>query len=136
MDYSIEKEILAHLQGIVDNVERMTSGNFMHNKNAIKLSAEIVRHRLEKFGIGKSLVEEYLATQERVHALRDEITSTTKKWFEKNKKSFKSDTYYGGEWGINNENTIWMTISQWIDGEEYYKTIEVPIEDILNTANV
>ena len=57
MDYSVEKEILAHLQGIIDNAERMTSGNFMHNKNSIKLSAEIIRKRLEKFGIGKGIVE-------------------------------------------------------------------------------
>jgi len=136
MDYSIEKEILAHLQGIVDNAERMTSGNFMHNKNSIKLSAEIVRQRLEKLGIGKSLVEEFLATQERVHEIKGRITSATRKWFENNKKSFDADTYYGGDWGVRNDSTIWMTISQWIDGEKYYKSIEVPIEDILNTANV
>lgn len=84
----------------------------------------------------KNLVEEYLATQKRVHELKNEITFATKKWFENNKKSFDSDTYYGGEWGIRNDSTIWMTISQWIDGEEYYKTIEVPIEDILSAVNV
>ena len=51
MKYSIENEIHAHLEGIINDAERMTSGNFMHNRAAIKLSAKIVIDRLLKLGI-------------------------------------------------------------------------------------
>ena len=44
-------EIFAHLDGIEQNCETMTSGNFMHNKNACKFSAEIIRNRLKAIGI-------------------------------------------------------------------------------------
>ena len=37
------EEILSHIEGIIENVDRMTSGNFMHNKNSIKFSAKIIR---------------------------------------------------------------------------------------------
>lgn len=50
-------EIFAHLDGIVENCERMTSANFMHNKNACKFSAMIIRNRLEAIGI-KDIEEE------------------------------------------------------------------------------
>lgn len=44
-------EIFAHLDGIINNCERMTSGNFMHNKNACSLSAKIIKDRLIAIGI-------------------------------------------------------------------------------------
>lgn len=50
-------EIFAHLDGIEENCEQMTSGNFMHNKNACKFSAMIIRNRLEAIGI-KDIEEE------------------------------------------------------------------------------
>lgn len=40
------EEILAHLDGIMDDADRMTSGNFMHHRAAIKLSAKIVKDRV------------------------------------------------------------------------------------------
>lgn len=36
-------EILSHCDSIIDNTERMTSGNFMHNKNANKFSAKMIK---------------------------------------------------------------------------------------------
>ena len=51
MKYCVENEIFGHLEGIINNVERLTSGNFMHNKNAIKLSAKIIIDRLHSLGI-------------------------------------------------------------------------------------
>ena len=43
------KEIILHLDGIINDVDRMTSGNFMHNKNSIKLRAKIIKGLLEKY---------------------------------------------------------------------------------------
>ncbi len=40
-------EIFSHLDDIIERSERMTSGNFMHNKNANKLSANIIKNRIE-----------------------------------------------------------------------------------------
>lgn len=51
MKYTIENEIYAHLESIIEDADRMTSGNFMHNRAAIKLSAKIVINRLLKIGI-------------------------------------------------------------------------------------
>ena len=42
------KEIMAHLDGIIETSDRMCSGNFMQSKNSIKLSAKIVKMRLEE----------------------------------------------------------------------------------------
>ena len=44
-------EIFAHLNSIEENCEKMTSGNFMHNKMSCKFSAQIIRSRLEAIGI-------------------------------------------------------------------------------------
>lgn len=41
------EEIFSHLDDIIERSERMTSGNFMHNKNANKLSANIIKNRIE-----------------------------------------------------------------------------------------
>ena len=51
MKYTIENEIYAHLESIIENAERMTTGNFMHNRAGIKLSAKIVIARLLELGI-------------------------------------------------------------------------------------
>lgn len=51
MKYTIEAEIYAHLESIIENADRMTSGNFMHNRAGIKLSAKIVIARLQELGI-------------------------------------------------------------------------------------
>ena len=51
MEYCVENEIFGHLESIIDGADRMTSGNFMHNKNAIKLSAKIIIDRLHSLGI-------------------------------------------------------------------------------------
>lgn len=55
MKYTIEGEIYAHLESIIDDADRMTSGNFMHNKASIKLSAKIVIDRLQELGIKKEI---------------------------------------------------------------------------------
>ena len=51
MKYCVENEIFGHLESIINDADRMTGGNFMHNKNAIKLSAEIIIDRLHGLGI-------------------------------------------------------------------------------------
>jgi hypothetical protein len=51
MEYHVENEIFGHLEGIIDSVDRMTSGNFMHNRASIKLSAKIIIDRLHSMGI-------------------------------------------------------------------------------------
>ena len=51
MEYHVENEIFGHLEGIIDSVDRMTSGNFMHNRVSIKLSANIIIDRLHSMGI-------------------------------------------------------------------------------------
>lgn len=40
-------EIFSHLDDIITRSERMTSGNFMHQKNANRLSANIIKDRLK-----------------------------------------------------------------------------------------
>ena len=44
-------EIFAHLDGIEENCEQMTSGNFMHNRAAIKFSANTIAKVLELMGL-------------------------------------------------------------------------------------
>ena len=44
-------EIYGHIESIIEICDRMTSGNFMHNKNSCKLSAKIIKDRLEYLGI-------------------------------------------------------------------------------------
>ena len=41
------EEIYSHLDSIKDTADRMTSGNFMHNKAAIKFSANTIKKLLE-----------------------------------------------------------------------------------------
>ena len=44
-------EIISHLNDISNRMDRMTSGNFMHNKAATKLSVNIIKARLKELGI-------------------------------------------------------------------------------------
>ena len=41
----------SNLDGIIANADRMTSGNFMHNRAAIKLMAQNVKSALLRLGI-------------------------------------------------------------------------------------
>lgn len=50
-------EIFGHLDQIIENCDHMTSGNFMHNKNACRFSAMIIKDRLEAIGIKNIEVE-------------------------------------------------------------------------------
>ena len=50
-DEKLVEEIYSHLDGIKDTVDRMTSGNFMHNRAAIKFSANTIAKVLELIGI-------------------------------------------------------------------------------------
>ena len=50
-------EIFGHLDNIIECCEHMTSGNFMHNKNACKFSAMVIKDRLEAIGIKNIEVE-------------------------------------------------------------------------------
>lgn len=51
-DEELQRSIVfGHLDGIIGNAERMTSGNFMHNRASIMLSARIIKKTLEELGI-------------------------------------------------------------------------------------
>jgi len=45
------EEVYSHLDSIKDTADRMTSGNFMHNKAAIKFSANTIAKVLELMGL-------------------------------------------------------------------------------------
>lgn len=48
---SLVEEVYSHLDSIKETADRMTSGNFMHNKAAIKFSANTITKVLELIGI-------------------------------------------------------------------------------------
>ena len=50
-DEKLVEEIYSHLDGIKDTIDRMTSGNFMHNKATIKFSADTIAKVLELMGL-------------------------------------------------------------------------------------
>ena len=50
-DKELVEEVYSHLDSIKDTVDRMTSGNFMHNKAAIKFSANTIMKVLELIGL-------------------------------------------------------------------------------------
>lgn len=50
-DNELVEEIYYHLDSIKETADRMTSGNFMHNKAAIKFSANTITKVLELIGI-------------------------------------------------------------------------------------
>lgn len=45
------EEIYSHIEGIKDTTDRMTSGNFMHHRAAIKFSANTISKVLELMGL-------------------------------------------------------------------------------------
>lgn len=47
------EELQSHIDGIREKVDRMTSGNFMHSKAAIKFSANTIEKVLSLMGIIK-----------------------------------------------------------------------------------
>ena len=51
LDKEYTKEVYSHLDSIKDIVDRMTSGNFMHNRAAIKFSANTIAKVLELMGL-------------------------------------------------------------------------------------
>lgn len=52
------EEVYSHLDSIKDTADRMTSGNFMHNKAAIKFSANTIAKVLELMGLKAQKGEE------------------------------------------------------------------------------
>lgn len=51
IDKELVEEIHSHIDSIKDTADRMTSGNFMHNKAAIKFSANTITKVLELMGL-------------------------------------------------------------------------------------
>ena len=51
LDNEYTEEVYSHLDSIKDTADRMTSGNFMHNKAAIKFSANTIAKVLELIGL-------------------------------------------------------------------------------------
>ena len=51
LDNEYTEEIYSHLDDIKDTADRMTSGNFMHNRAAIKFSANTIAKVLELMGL-------------------------------------------------------------------------------------
>jgi hypothetical protein len=50
-DKELIEEIYSHIDSIKDTADRMTSGNFMHNRAAIKFSANTIAKVLELMGL-------------------------------------------------------------------------------------
>ena len=51
IDKELVEEVYSHIDGIKDTADRMTSGNFMHNRAAIKFSANTIAKVLELMGV-------------------------------------------------------------------------------------
>lgn len=51
IDKELVEEVYSHLDSIKDTADRMTSGNFMHNRAAIKFSANTIAKVLELMGL-------------------------------------------------------------------------------------
>lgn len=51
LDNDLFEEVYSHLDGIKDTADRMTSGNFMHHRAAIKFSANTIAKVLEVIGL-------------------------------------------------------------------------------------
>ena len=51
IDKELVEEVYSHLDSIKDTADRMTSGNFMHNRAAIKFSANTIAKVLELIGL-------------------------------------------------------------------------------------
>lgn len=50
-DNDLIEEVYSHLDGIKDTADRMTSGNFMHHRAAIKFSANVIEKVLGLIGL-------------------------------------------------------------------------------------
>ena len=50
-DKELVEEIYSHIDGIRDTADRMTSGNFMHHRAAIKFSANVIEQVLGLIGL-------------------------------------------------------------------------------------
>ena len=50
-DKELVEEVYSHIDSIKDTADRMTSGNFMHNRAAIKFSANTIAKVLELIGL-------------------------------------------------------------------------------------
>ena len=50
-DNDLVEEVYSHLDGIKDTADRMTSGNFMHHRAAIKFSANVIEKVLGLIGL-------------------------------------------------------------------------------------
>lgn len=51
LDEEYIEEIYSHIDGIRDTADRMTSGNFMHHRAAIKFSANVIGQVLGLIGL-------------------------------------------------------------------------------------
>ena len=51
LEKELVEEIYSHIDSIKDTADRMTSGNFMHHKAAIKFSANTIAKVLELIGL-------------------------------------------------------------------------------------
>lgn len=51
IDKELVEEVYSHIDSIKDTADRMTSGNFMHNRAAIKFSANTIAKVLELIGL-------------------------------------------------------------------------------------
>lgn len=51
IDKELVEEVYSHIDSIKDTADRMTSGNFMHNRAQIKFSANTIANVLELIGI-------------------------------------------------------------------------------------
>ena len=51
LDDDYIEEVYSHIDSIKDTADRMTSGNFMHHKAAIKFSANTIANVLELIGL-------------------------------------------------------------------------------------
>ena len=51
IDKELVDEVYSHIDSIKDTADRMTSGNFMHNRAAIKFSANTIAKVLELIGL-------------------------------------------------------------------------------------
>ena len=51
IDKELVEEIYSHIDGIKDTADRMTSGNFMHHRAAIKFSANVIGQVLGLIGL-------------------------------------------------------------------------------------
>ena len=59
IDKELVEEVYSHIDSIKDTADRMTSGNFMHNRAAIKFSANTIAKVLELMGLKRRKENNY-----------------------------------------------------------------------------